>query len=150
MQIYNNLKIGIIMKAKTKPIKVDWDVDDENDLFDLPLVVDVPANLFDDEEDEDAVSDYLSDEYCFCVNGWCELTDKEEIAYNCTKNILSYGDLAKDAKKIMEERQTPLEWANDLLYNAIKMEINNYCKHSRLNSKDYDVNDIFELTFNFI
>lgn len=74
------------MKAKTKPIKVDWDVDDENDLFDLPLVVDVPANLFDDEEDEDAVSDYLSDEYCFCVNGWRELTDEEEIAYNSTKN----------------------------------------------------------------
>lgn len=34
--------------------------------FDLPTIVDVPIDI-----DEDEISDWLSDEYGFCVESWC-------------------------------------------------------------------------------
>lgn len=52
-------------KKKNYTVKVDWDVDDKSDLKYLPKTVEIPGNV--DEED---VSDYLSDEYGFCVNAW--------------------------------------------------------------------------------
>lgn len=52
-------------KKKNYTVKVDWDVDDKDDLKYLPKTVEIPSNV--DEED---VSDYLSDEYGFCVNAW--------------------------------------------------------------------------------
>lgn len=51
--------------VKTKKIKVIWDVDDEDELADLPGVVDVPAGIGDD-----SVSDWLSDNYGYCVEYW--------------------------------------------------------------------------------
>lgn len=52
-------------KKKNYTVKVDWDVDDKSDLKYLPKTVEIPGNV----DDED-VSDYLSDEYGFCVNAW--------------------------------------------------------------------------------
>lgn len=51
-----------------KKVKVDWDIDLE-DIKDikLPTFVDVPETI----EDEN-VSDWLSDEYDWCVNAWYE------------------------------------------------------------------------------
>ena len=50
---------------KSYTVKVDWDVDDKDDLKYLPKTVTIPGNV----KDED-VSDWLSDEYGFCVNAW--------------------------------------------------------------------------------
>ena len=52
-------------KMKSYTVKVDWDVDDKDDLKYLPKTVTIPGNV----KDED-VSDWLSDEYGFCVNAW--------------------------------------------------------------------------------
>ena len=131
---------------KTKPIKVEWDVDFPEDLGNLPMVVSVPSKLF---EDVDAVSDYLSDEYGFCVLNWCELTDKEEIAYLCTQRINNYAEHANAAKQTMIETENSLVWVDDALYSAIEYQIGLYCKGTKKTPKDYDVNEIFSLTFNY-
>jgi len=58
---------------------IEWDVDDEEDLEDLPTKVKVklPTSIFNDEDETDYedivseyVSDYLSDEYGFTHNGF--------------------------------------------------------------------------------
>ena len=137
------------MKAKTKLVKVDWDADCKSDLKYLPKVVDVPAQIFDDD-DEDAVCDYLSDNYDFCVNSWSELTDAEEIAYNCTK-CKDCGRAVKAAKKAMKE--TPnigLAWIDENLYMGIDYEIGTYCRNNNIDPKKFDVLEIFELIFNFL
>lgn len=48
-----------IMKATN----IKWDVDDENELEDLPTEIIIPSNI---EDDEEAISDYLSDVTGFC------------------------------------------------------------------------------------
>lgn len=52
-------------KKKNYTVKIDWDVDDKDDLKYLPKTVEIPGNV-----PEEEVSDYLSDEYGFCVNAW--------------------------------------------------------------------------------
>ena len=57
------------------PYKVShiaWDVDNPNDILDLPeiVIVDVPEEIVAADEEEDYISDYLSDEYGFCHNGF--------------------------------------------------------------------------------
>lgn len=46
-------------------VTVDWDVDDEADLANLPATVEIPGKVPDDK-----VADWLSDKYGFCVNGF--------------------------------------------------------------------------------
>ena len=59
------------MEKRTKYIveNIDWDVDDYEELDDLPtqLTVLVPN---DEEDPEEYISDYLSDEYGYCHNGF--------------------------------------------------------------------------------
>lgn len=43
------------------------------DLFELPEFIEIPENI----TDEDDISDWLSDEYGFCHNGFTLDTDKE-------------------------------------------------------------------------
>lgn len=51
-----------------KKVKVDWDIDlDEVNEVKLPTFVEVTETIEDDD-----VADWLSDEYGWCVNGWCE------------------------------------------------------------------------------
>lgn len=50
-----------------KVINVEWDVDDENIIESLPTEIDVPSNI---EDDEEAISDYLSDVTGFCHKGF--------------------------------------------------------------------------------
>lgn len=52
-----------IMKATN----IKWDVDDENELENLPTEIIIPPNI---EDDEEAISDYLSDETGFCHKGF--------------------------------------------------------------------------------
>lgn len=54
-------KIGTFM------VSVEWDTDGE-DVKDLPTIVAVPKEI----EDED-VTDWLSDNYGWCVYSWCTL-----------------------------------------------------------------------------
>ena len=55
-----------------KAINIKWDVDYEEELEDLPTEIDIPNNI--DIEDDDAISDYLSDITGFCHYGF-ELVD---------------------------------------------------------------------------
>lgn len=72
-------------KKKRVAYNIEWDVDDEEDLNDLPKEVEIP----DDLDDEDEISDYLSDLTGFCHNGF-ELTESK-----------SLGDL-EEVKKLEE------------------------------------------------
>lgn len=53
-----------------KAINIIWDVDYEEDLEFLPAEMDIPDYL----ENEDEISDYISDETGFCHKGF-ELVD---------------------------------------------------------------------------
>ena len=46
-----------------KATNIKWDVDDENELEDLPTEIIIQSNI---EGDEEAISDYLSDVTGFC------------------------------------------------------------------------------------
>lgn len=48
-------------------INIVWDVDNENELENLPTEIIIPSNIKDDEE---AISDYLSDVTGFCHKGF--------------------------------------------------------------------------------
>lgn len=50
-----------------KATNIKWDVDDENELENLPTEIIIPPNI---EDDEEAISDYLSDETGFCHCGF--------------------------------------------------------------------------------
>ena len=52
------------MAKKRHIFNIEWDTDGEP-VPELPREIDVPAGLSDDE-----VTDWLSDEYGFCVFGW--------------------------------------------------------------------------------
>lgn len=64
--LYNkNVTIKQIkIMVKYKVTNIDWDVDEIEDLKDLPTTCIIDA------EDEDDIADALSDEYGFCVNGF--------------------------------------------------------------------------------
>lgn len=49
-----------------KVVNIQWDVDDLNDLYYLPQEIEIP----DDMEDEDEISDYITDETGFCHKGF--------------------------------------------------------------------------------
>lgn len=54
-----------------KAINIKWDVDEIEDLEYLPTEVEIPSYLITDEDDLlDYVSDWLSDEYGFCHDGF--------------------------------------------------------------------------------
>ena len=63
-----------------KAVNIKWDVDELEDLDNLPTEVEIPDNLIDNNEDFDQdyyysdISDWLSDEYGFCHFGF-ELVD---------------------------------------------------------------------------
>lgn len=60
------LKKANTEKHKLKAIDIDWDVDDEEDLENLPTEIEIPEGM----EDEDEISDYLSDVTGFCHKGF--------------------------------------------------------------------------------
>lgn len=52
-----------------RAVNIEWDVDDERDLEYLPTEITIPPEL-EDEEDDDRISDYLSDVTGFCHKGF--------------------------------------------------------------------------------
>lgn len=54
-----------------KAINISWDIDSKNELELLPTEIIIPSNI---EDDEELISDYLSDETGFCHKGF-ELVD---------------------------------------------------------------------------
>ena len=50
-----------------KAINIKWDVDFQLDLEDLPTEIEIPKEI---ENDEDAISDYISDLTGFCHEGF--------------------------------------------------------------------------------
>lgn len=53
-----------------KAVNIEWDVDYEEQLEDLPTEIEIPNGMTDEEE----ISDYISDETGFCHYGF-ELVD---------------------------------------------------------------------------
>lgn len=54
-----------------KAVNIIWDVDELEDLDYLPTEVEIPSYLITDEDDLlDDISDWLSDEYGFCHDGF--------------------------------------------------------------------------------
>ena len=49
-----------------KAINIEWDVDNEEELYDLPTEVEIPNGMTDDEE----ISDYISDVTGYCHKGF--------------------------------------------------------------------------------
>ena len=58
-----------------KAINIDWDVDYEKELEDLPTEIDIPEGITDEEE----ISDYISNTTGFCHKGF---TLEEEQQWN--------------------------------------------------------------------
>ena len=50
-----------------KAINIKWDVDFQSDLENLPTEIEIPEEI---EDDEDAISDYISDFAGFCHQGF--------------------------------------------------------------------------------
>lgn len=50
----------------TKAIRIQWDVDCDGDVALLPTEIEIPDGM----EDEDEISDYLSDTTGFCHKGY--------------------------------------------------------------------------------
>lgn len=61
----------ILMKA----INIEWDVDCLEDLENPPTEIDIPENITDDE---DAISDYISDTTGYCHKGFDLETEQEK------------------------------------------------------------------------
>ena len=55
-----------------KAFNIIWDVDDERDLQFLPTEIDIPDGM----EDDDEISDYISEVTGFCHKGYSLDTDK--------------------------------------------------------------------------
>ncbi len=51
-----------------KATNIQWDVDNPEDLEDLPTEIELPDDL--DPDDYDAIDDYLSHETGFCHKGY--------------------------------------------------------------------------------
>ena len=50
-----------------KAVNIQWDVDDPRELDDLPEEIEIPKEI---EDDEDSISDFISDETGFCHKGF--------------------------------------------------------------------------------
>lgn len=51
-----------------KAVNIEWNVDDEDDLATLPEEIIIPSEL--ENEDDEMISDYLSDATGFCHKGF--------------------------------------------------------------------------------
>lgn len=61
------------MKRFFKVFNINWDVDDIEELEGLPKVINVVIednNNMDDDDIEEYLSDYITDEYSFCHDGF--------------------------------------------------------------------------------
>lgn len=65
------------MEKKIKAINIEWDVDYPEDLENLPQEIEIPNGI----EDDDEISDYISDYTGFCHKGFeivlCEIKRAE-------------------------------------------------------------------------
>ncbi len=53
-----------------KAVNIKWDVDFKEDLESLPLEIEIPDELANNYEDEDEISDYITDVTGFCHFGF--------------------------------------------------------------------------------
>lgn len=92
-----------------KAINIMWDVDNKEDLKDLPTEIEIPAGM----TDEDDISDYISDETGFChcgfelIIGLCTFPDDDknyckyfEVHENYLLDILERLDNANEQKGV--------------------------------------------------
>lgn len=70
-----------------KAINIIWDIDYENELLELPIEIELPIGM----EDEDEISDYLSDTTGFCHKGF-------GLKYSRLDEVLNVHEKLKKAK----------------------------------------------------
>lgn len=56
-----------------KAVEILWDVDEAEDLKDLPTEIEIPEGMV----DEDEISDYISDVTGFCHKGFALDTERQ-------------------------------------------------------------------------
>lgn len=66
-----------------KAVNIEWDVDFEEDLEDLPTEMEIPEGMTDEEE----ISDWLSDEIGFCHNGFILVSMKKKFSIPVTWQV---------------------------------------------------------------
>jgi len=81
-----------------KAVNIEWDVDCEEDKVLLPIEMELPDGM----EDEEEISDYLSEVIGFCHKGFCLL---ETNAHSC---ICSEKPHLKDAVSAAERQRNTL------------------------------------------
>ena len=82
-----------------KATNIKWDVDDIEDLEDLPTEMDIPCGM----EDEDEISDWLSEQTGFCHYGF-ELEEDDDDVHECGVQDWERDDAMHDY----------LNWLNEL------------------------------------
>lgn len=51
-----------------KAVNIKWDIDEPEDIYALPKELNIPDNI--DPDDDDAISDFITDETGFCHKGF--------------------------------------------------------------------------------
>ena len=85
-----------------KATNIEWDVDYQEDLEDLPTEIEIPEGM----EDEEEISDYLSDVTGFCHKGY-QLVETEKISLDslvesATTRAANNAYHAKQSEETME------------------------------------------------
>ena len=76
-----------------KAVNIKWDTDGDMELLEeLPIEVEIPDYLITDDEDDllDNISDWLSDEYGFCHDGFELVNQQIEARFNDRKRGNNY------------------------------------------------------------
>lgn len=116
----------------------------ENDSS-LPKVIDIPTYI-----EERKIKQWISDKYGHDVESFSKLTHSENIAYLCTEHIKNFKEEAELVRKLMDMQKVCLYWTDEKLDNAIRKEIELYCKKHWLNKDNFKSDTIFELTYKFV
>lgn len=67
----HSVEVASVSNGFYKVTDIEWDVDDEEDLEDLPSVVNIPdGELNPDNELDEAIGDWLSSTYGYCHKGF--------------------------------------------------------------------------------
>lgn len=93
-----------------RAVNIEWDVDEPEQLDDLPESVDIPDRITDTEE----ISDYLSDLTGFCHNGYV-LEDYDPDNRAITEDMVKFGMIYVSDNVNPEAVKQIAEYADELL-----------------------------------
>ncbi len=106
-----------------KAVNIIWDVDNKKDLKHLPKEIEIPDWI--DKDDEEEISDYLSDVTGFCHKGF-ELIEEENECRGCVYDLT-------------DRVETDVEKFNIILDNCCS------CKRGKLKKFQSDFPDLYKI-----